>query len=296
MDRVVFEEDEEGGSSPNIYASISFEDCDRPPGQPAKRPSITESSGFLFRSEGEMKPSMAWPQSVIEAIDSCKFFVILLTDNALRSRDIIPEITEALAAGRIILGLQSTQNRLTPELDALLTEAHMLTVGHPIEIADIDAAWKMLVEIESNSSWDSTDALTNDSIGTEPVNSFLIHIECLRGKMSGKVSCQLGDGERVIFGRGSEADVYIDDNRASRRHAGLVVERDPRYGLELYIMDLMSRNGTWVRYRREGDPDISKFLEHTRVRVVSGAIVRIGSTDFRVTAVRVPIQLARAGT
>ncbi|MGR9093209.1 MAG: hypothetical protein ACU85U_21775 [Gammaproteobacteria bacterium] len=57
----------------------------------------------------------------------------------------------------------------------------------------------------------------------------------------------------------------------------------------------MSRNGTWVRYRREGDPDIPKFLEQSQVRITNGAIVRIGSTDFRVNVAGVPTPIVSVG-
>lgn len=244
----------------------------------------------------DMASDAAWPQSAIEAIESSKFFIVLLSAQALIEREILAEIKEAIAAGSTILVLQSTQSLLDPQFDELLTSAHTLAVSDPLGVDDVNAAWKKIVEIESNSTWEANDANPHDEVGPDHANSYLIEIEVLRGKLSGQTSCQLGEDERLVFGRGSEADVRIDDDRASRRHAGLVVRRDPRYGLELYMMDLMSRNGTWVRYRRDGDTDISKYLEQSQVRITTGAIIRIGSSDFRITAVRVPAQLARVGS
>jgi hypothetical protein len=58
-------------------------------------------------------------------------------------------------------------------------------------------------------------------------------------------------------------------------------------------MDLMSRNGTWVRYPRDDDTDISKFLEHAQTRITNGAIIRIGSTDIQVTTLLLPSKILR---
>lgn len=251
-------------------------------------------------SARDLTPAMAWPQCVVEAIESSKFFVLLLTESACLSGDIVPEIAEARNQGRTILVLQSVDRILNPELELLLTIGHTLSVDDPVSERDIDAAWTKIVELESNSTWDDENGIPLEEV-VEPVdptlaNSYLIQLECLHGTIEGKTSCQLALGDRLVFGRGSDAEVYVDDDRASRRHAGLVVERDPKYGLELHLMDLMSRNGTWVRYRREGDADISKFLEHAQTRIVSGAIIRIGSTDIRVTAVPIPTNIVRVGS
>jgi pSer/pThr/pTyr-binding forkhead associated (FHA) protein len=48
----------------------------------------------------------------------------------------------------------------------------------------------------------------------------------------------------VVVGRGSDADVRVDEPRASRRHARLVL------GDEIRVEDLGSANGTRVRGRR----------------------------------------------
>lgn len=257
---------------------------------------IFESHGTpCWFADRDMTSDRVWPQCVIEAIESSKFFVLLLSQRAVASADIIPEINEARAAGRTILVLRANGTQLNRELEALLETAHELAVEDPPSDEDLDAAWRKLVEIETNTTGESIPEPAQESSESPRVESFIIQLQCLRGKMSGKLSARLGDGERLIFGRGSEVDVRIEDERASRRHAGLLAERDPKFGLELYLMDLMSRNGTWVRYRREGDADISKFLEQSRARITNGAIVRIGSTDFRVKVVGVPTPIVTVG-
>jgi len=250
-----------------------------------------ESRGTpVWFTERDMTADMAWPQCVVEAIGNSKFFVLLLSEETLNTEDIIPEIKEARAAGRSILVLRSVDLTLNEELDRLLSAAHELRIEAVPTDVDIDAAWNRLVEIESNSTWDNDESAPFEDIDGAQTEGFIVQLECLRGSMSGTLSSHLGHGDRLIFGRGTDVDIRVEDHRASRHHAGMLVERDPKFGLELYLMDLMSRNGTWVRYRREGDPDISKFLEHTQVRIVSGAIVRIGSTDFRVNVARVPVR------
>ena len=195
--------------------------------------------------------------------------------------------------------LQAADRIFSPELEVLLTSAHVIKVTDAILDHDIDSAWMKIVEIESNLTWDNgtNDASdSGDAISPSAARSFLIQFDCLRGRISGKTSCQLAVGDKLVFGRGSEADVYVDDDRASRQHAGLVLEYDAKLGLELRLIDLMSRNGTWVRYRREDDDDISKFLEHSQTAITNGAIIRIGSTDIRVTAIPIPTNVVKVGS
>src|SRR4029450_8861046 len=51
----------------------------------------------------------------------------------------------------------------------------------------------------------------------------------------------------VILGRALEADVRVNDSRASRLHARIVVERDPATNtVRCKIADLASTNGTLI--------------------------------------------------
>src|SRR3954447_16947728 len=53
------------------------------------------------------------------------------------------------------------------------------------------------------------------------------------------------DRDEVILGRALEADVRVNDARASRLHARITTERDPETGFTRYrITDLGSTNGT----------------------------------------------------
>jgi hypothetical protein len=71
--------------------------------------------------------------------------------------------------------------------------------------------------------------------------------------------------DRVVVGRGSEADLRINDPGVSRRHAELRLEG----GGDLVVEDLGSTNGTLVDGERT-----------ERRRLHDGATVRVGSTDL----------------
>ena len=70
----------------------------------------------------------------------------------------------------------------------------------------------------------------------------------------------------VVVGRGSTADVAIDDTTVSRRHARLVRETDG-----WTVADLGTPNGTWVNGTR--------ILQATRLK--NGDELRLGTADLR---------------
>ncbi|MBM4361858.1 MAG: sigma 54-interacting transcriptional regulator, partial [Deltaproteobacteria bacterium] len=78
------------------------------------------------------------------------------------------------------------------------------------------------------------------------------------------------DGGTVTFGRAPDAGVFVDDPRASRRHAEL-----RRRGQELFVEDLGSRNGTRVNDRK---------LRGETQAVVSGDVVVVAATESLVVA------------
>ena len=255
-----------------------------------------EAKGIpCWLSARDMTPKMAWPQCVVEAIESSRFFVLILSADSSTCKDIIPDIVEAKSCGRTILVLQSAPSILDAQLDELLLGSTTLNVSERLTIDDVEAAWAKIVEIETDQTLDngSVSAIENEIELRNSAQSLFLQLDCKQGKINGKTSYQLAAGDRLVLGRSPEADIYVDDLRASRRHAGLILNRDPKYGLELQLMDLMSRNGTWVRYPREDDTDISKFLEHSQTRITNGAIIRIGSTDIRVTTLLLPSKILR---
>ncbi len=76
----------------------------------------------------------------------------------------------------------------------------------------------------------------------------------------------------LVIGRGSTADVRIDDPGISRRHVQFHFQDDPG-GLKLTVADLGSTNGTLVNGRR---------VQHASVS--DGAVVVIGGTTIVVRA------------
>lgn len=56
---------------------------------------------------------------------------------------------------------------------------------------------------------------------------------------------QLGDGQKLVLGRGEDADLQILDAGLSRQHC--FVEK---VGEDYFVNDLASTNGTWVNGAR----------------------------------------------
>ncbi|MDA0666409.1 MAG: sigma 54-interacting transcriptional regulator [Planctomycetota bacterium] len=74
------------------------------------------------------------------------------------------------------------------------------------------------------------------------------------------------ESDSITVGRGQDCEVRIDDPMASRHHCRL-----ERLGNEVFLVDLDSRNGTWI----EGD-------QVDRLPVTASDVIRIGSTTLRI--------------
>ena len=74
------------------------------------------------------------------------------------------------------------------------------------------------------------------------------------------------EAESILIGRGRDCEVRIDDPLASRHHCRL-----ERLGRDVFVVDLDSRNGTWV-----GTDQVE------RRALASSEVIRIGSTTLRV--------------
>ena len=70
----------------------------------------------------------------------------------------------------------------------------------------------------------------------------------------------------LLFGRSPECELYLDDNRISRRHAKLELR-----GAKLVLEDLGSTNGTYVNNRRVT----------TSVELAPGDVIEIGDTRLK---------------
>ena len=82
--------------------------------------------------------------------------------------------------------------------------------------------------------------------------------------------------EEVTLGRAIEADVRVNDARASRMHARIRVERDPATGAARYrVTDLGSTNGTLLN----GQPVREAYLEDGDKLTVGEHLLRFDLLD-----------------
>ncbi|HVU01350.1 MAG TPA: sigma 54-interacting transcriptional regulator [Polyangiaceae bacterium] len=96
------------------------------------------------------------------------------------------------------------------------------------------------------------------------VTSFRVYLVVRDGDAAARL-VDVPDGGSVLFGRAPEAQVRIDDARASRRQAEL-----RRNGRELQLVDLGSRNGTKLNDKR---------LRGESAAVTGGDVIGVGGVE-----------------
>jgi pSer/pThr/pTyr-binding forkhead associated (FHA) protein len=112
--------------------------------------------------------------------------------------------------------------------------------------------------------------LKSGSIGEHTVPETLqAELKVIAGKDAGK-KFPITKAE-TIYGRGSDADVKIDDDKMSRRHATIIFRN-----VEFRIKDLESSNGTLLN-----------GSEVTEYAVRNGDKIMMGETMFQFTVKRV---------
>jgi hypothetical protein len=82
----------------------------------------------------------------------------------------------------------------------------------------------------------------------------------------------------VVLGRGTDADIQINDPGVSRRHAEIRLMPEGNGGVRVVLVDLGSTNGTLVNGRRA-----------TEAELVDGSTVRIGNTTMTLRLADEPI-------
>jgi len=128
----------------------------------------------------------------------------------------------------------------------------------------------------SDGSWTSGDVATDRT--TDPVLTVVspaggkdrATLTILSGVNAGQVFAL--DGTDHILGRGTEADVWIDDGGVSRRHARVSCGADGRYVVE----DLGSTNGTFLGNQRVGTAEVRPG---DRIQLGPNVILRFAITD-----------------
>lgn len=103
-----------------------------------------------------------------------------------------------------------------------------------------------------------------------PLNRELF-LEFMAGPKKGR-SFKFAKG-RVILGRGEEADLKLDDQNASRKHA--MIEAYSRE--QIYISDLASQNGTWLN-----------GMQIRTTKLFHGDLIRVGNTVLKFVIQDVP--------
>ncbi len=82
----------------------------------------------------------------------------------------------------------------------------------------------------------------------------------------------------VVLGRGTDADIQINDPGVSRRHAEIRLMPEGPGGIRVVLVDLGSTNGTLVNGRRTAEAELT-----------DGSTVRIGNTTMTLRLVDEPI-------
>lgn len=82
----------------------------------------------------------------------------------------------------------------------------------------------------------------------------------------------------VVLGRGTDADIQINDPGVSRRHAEIRLMPEGPGGVRVVLVDLGSTNGTLVNGRRAAEADL-----------IDGSTVRIGNTTMTLRLADEPI-------
>ena len=90
-----------------------------------------------------------------------------------------------------------------------------------------------------------------------------IELVALKGQVYTK-PFQLGDGQKLVLGRGDDVDIQILDSGLSRQHCCI-----EKVGDDYFVCDLTSTNGTWVN---------GKQIERRQLK--PGDRIRIGAIEF----------------
>lgn len=129
----------------------------------------------------------------------------------------------------------------------------------------------------SDSSWhtgaSATERTTDPAMplaGVAPGGKDRATLTVLAGISAGQVHAL--DGTEHIIGRGTEADIWVEDGGVSRRHARITCRSDGRY----FVEDLGSTNGTFVGSQRVV---VAEIRPGDRVQVGPHVTLRFQITD-----------------
>jgi diguanylate cyclase (GGDEF)-like protein len=106
--------------------------------------------------------------------------------------------------------------------------------------------------------------------GLSPSDKDRAMLTVLAGINAGQVFAL--DGTEHIIGRGTEADVWVEDGGVSRRHARITCRPDGRY----FIEDLGSTNGTFIGAQRV---EVAEVRHGDRIQIGPHVTLRFQITD-----------------
>ena len=136
---------------------------------------------------------------------------------------------------------------------------------HPYGPPSSDSSWQTGA-VATERATDPALPLANLASGAKDRATLAV----LTGFSAGQVHAL--DGTEHIIGRGTEADIWVEDGGVSRRHARITCRSDGRYFAE----DLGSTNGTFVNAQRV---EISEIRPGDRVQVGPHVTLRFQITD-----------------
>ncbi len=127
----------------------------------------------------------------------------------------------------------------------------------------------------------SDSAWTTGEIAAERTTDPVLHVPTSTGKDRATLTILSGinagqvfalDGTEHVVGRGTEADLWVEDAGVSRRHARITCRSDGRY----FVEDLGSTNGTFLSNQRI---DVVEIRPGDRIQLGPHVILRFAITD-----------------
>jgi TIR domain len=100
------------GREPHIFVSYAHEDSRR---VFSELQTLHQKEFRIWYDEG-INPGKPWPGEIAEAIGRASFFLVFISEQAVKSPNVRNEISFALSEGKPLLAIHLEDTKLTPEL------------------------------------------------------------------------------------------------------------------------------------------------------------------------------------
>lgn len=147
-----------------------------------------------------------YARAIMQGIDGCEKFMVLITDNSISSEDVLNEVDNAHAAKKVIIPVKLTDKRLPRELNYYLSRTQWLSLDHksPRKIAVLLGLKKDgSTQTETKSRGEHSRLLTILQVAAETVPEISRKVPQLRKKkekltsyMRKLLSDKPGEGEK----------------------------------------------------------------------------------------------------